>query len=60
MGFVRNLDTGGVEVEVEGEREELGRFLSEIRKGPMHSMVTDFQLEWKPFKKQYDQFFVKY
>lgn len=60
QGYVRNLDTGAVEVEVEGSREEVGRFLSEIRKGPRHGLVTDFQLEWKPYKKQYDHFFVKY
>jgi acylphosphatase len=59
-GYVRNLDTGGVEIEVEGTREEITRFLTEMRRGPMHGSVTEFQLEWKPYKKQYDHFFVKY
>ena len=59
-GYVRNLDTGGVEIEVEGTREEISRFLAEMRRGPMHGSVTDFQLEWKSYKKQYDNFFVKY
>ena len=27
-GYVRNLDTGGVEIEVEGTREEINKFLS--------------------------------
>lgn len=60
QGYVRNLDTGAVEVEVEGTREEIGRFLAELRRGPKHGLVTDFQLEWKSYKKQYDHFFVKY
>jgi acylphosphatase len=59
-GYVRNLDTGGVEIEVEGTREEISKFLTEMRRGPRHGLVTDFQIEWKPFKKQYDHFFVKY
>jgi acylphosphatase len=59
-GYVRNLDTGGVEIEVEGMRDEVNKFLAEIRPGPRHGMVTEFHLEWKPFKKQYDHFFVKY
>ena len=59
-GYVRNLDTGGVEIEVEGTREEITKFLAEMRRGPRHGLVTDFQLEWKSFKKQYDHFFVKY
>ncbi len=59
-GYVRNLDTGGVEIEVEGTREEIGKFLSEIRRGPRHGSIVDFQIEWKPHKKQYDHFFVKY
>jgi acylphosphatase len=59
-GYVRNLDTGGVEIEVEGTRQEINDFLSEIRRGPRHGAVMDFQVEWKPHKKQYDHFFVKY
>jgi acylphosphatase len=59
-GYVRNLDTGGVEIEVEGTREEITKFLAEMRRGPRHGLVTDFQLEWKSHKKQYDHFFVKY
>jgi acylphosphatase len=59
-GFVRNLDTGDVEIEVEGTKQEIIDFLSELRKGPTHGTVGDFQLEWKPFKMLYDHFFVKY
>ena len=59
-GFVRNLDTGTVEIEVEGDKEEITKFLGEIRLGPRHSTIGDFQLEWKPYKMNYDHFFVKY
>ncbi len=60
FGFVRNLETGALEIEVEGEKQIVMDFLNEIRKGPRHSEVFEFQLEWKPFKMTYDRFFVKY
>ena len=59
-GYVRNLDTGTVEIEVEGNKEEVSKFLTEIRQGPRHATIGDFQLEWKPYKMSYDHFFVKY
>ena len=60
MGYVRNLETGGVEIEVEGEKEEIINFLGEVRRGPRHANIADVQVEWKPFKMQFDHFFVKY
>ncbi len=60
VGYVRNLDTGGVEIEVEGKREVISQFLLEIKRGPSHGEIANFQVEWKPHKKQYDHFFVKY
>ena len=60
FGFVRNLETGALEIEVEGEKQVVMDFLSDIRKGPRHSEVFDFKMEWKPYKMTYDRFFVKY
>lgn len=60
FGFVKNLETGALEIEVEGEKQVVMDFLNEIRKGPRHAEVGDFQIEWKPFKMTYDRFFVKY
>jgi acylphosphatase len=60
VGYVRNLETGAVEVEVEGEKQVVMDFINEIRQGPRHAQIRDFQMEWKPFKMNYDSFFVKY
>ena len=59
-GYVRNLDTGAVEIEVEGEKQEIHSFLKEVRQGPLHAQIYEFQVEWKPHKQQYDHFYVKY
>jgi acylphosphatase len=60
LGYVRNLDTGLVEVEVEGERQEIANFLGAIKSGPSHGIVSEFQTEWKQYKMLYDRFDVKY
>lgn len=59
-GYVRNLDTGDVELEVEGDKKEVYNFLMAVREGPRHGKVERLQTEWKPFEQQYDNFFVKY
>ena len=36
FGFVRNLETGALEIEVEGDKQVVMDFLNDIRKGPRH------------------------
>jgi acylphosphatase len=59
-GYVRNLDTGDVEVEVEGPKEDVKEFLLEMKKGPGNSQIDSFQVEWKKSQDSYDSFFVRY
>jgi acylphosphatase len=44
-GWVRNLPDGRVETVVEGSDDAVERYLTEIRKGPMGSRVTDVAVE---------------
>jgi acylphosphatase len=55
-GRVRNLSDGTVEVEAEGEMENLERFISRLREGPRAARVNDVQVEWKEFKGQFSSF----
>jgi acylphosphatase len=48
VGWVRNLDTGEVEVLAEGEQLKIEQLLASCRTGPPHSRVTDVQIEWLP------------
>jgi len=44
-GWVRNVRGGGVEVEVEGGRGVIDRFIEELRQGPPLSRVLDVEAQ---------------
>jgi acylphosphatase len=45
-GGVRNLETGQVEVEIEGEKAVIEDLVSDLRKGPVGSYVIHVHVEW--------------
>jgi acylphosphatase len=45
-GYVRNASDGSVEVEAEGDREELERFLERLREGPPMAEVGRLEVAW--------------
>ena len=47
-GFVRNLASGDVEIEVQGERAGVEVLIGEVKAGPRSARVTDMRIEWKP------------
>jgi acylphosphatase len=48
-GFVKNLKDGRVMAVAEGEREQIEKFISEIKKGPRLAVVKKIDLEeYKP------------
>ncbi len=44
-GFVKNLNDGRVFVVVEGQKDQVEKFLSEIRKGPSSAIVKRVEVE---------------
>ena len=48
LGWVRNLPDGRVETVVEGSDDAVERYLSELRRGPLGSRVTDVAVEDGP------------
>ena len=46
-GFVRNLYTGEVEIEVEGDRSLVEQLIKEVKVGPRAARVTDVRVDWK-------------
>jgi len=45
-GFVRNLFSGDVEIEAEGDRSLIEEFIEQIKVGPRFAHVTDTKIEW--------------
>jgi acylphosphatase len=46
-GFVQNLYNGDVDIEVEGDRQQLEEFLRDVRTGPRSAQVTNVRVEWR-------------
>lgn len=47
MGWVRNLQDGRVETEVEGPRQVINLFVAAMQEGPPLSRVDTVAVEWK-------------
>lgn len=45
-GWVRNMPTGDVEAEIEGERSAVEALIKAMKVGPRTARVTDLKLEW--------------
>ena len=58
-GHVENLDSGQVAVDAEGNRGVLEEFLSDLKKGPVGSRVTQVQVEWSRATGRSQDFTIK-
>ena len=59
-GYVKNLFTGDVEVEVEGERGMIEELIEKLRIGNRMSRVTDVQVIWGEFGNKYQTFQIRF
>jgi len=55
-GFVRNLETGNVEIFAEGEKDKIDEFLGKTKQGPAHSQIKEVLVEDKKFSGEYPDF----
>lgn len=55
-GWVRNLRDGRVEAVFEGEEVLVKAMVEFCRRGPPSAEVTDFHLDWEPFKGEFGNF----
>ena len=46
MGHVRNLYSGDVEIEAEGDRSLVEEFIKQVKVGPRAAHVKDMKIEW--------------
>ncbi len=59
-GTVRNLANGNVEIEVEGEEENVNELIRYAKAGPSFSRVSQVNIEKKTLTKIYKSFEVTY
>ncbi len=45
-GYAKNLLTGEVEIEAEGDKSAVSGYLEEIKIGPRHAHIADMRVEW--------------
>jgi len=59
-GYVRNLYTDDVEVEIEGQRALIMDFVRQIKTGPRSAHVTDIKIEWGEYENKYKGFEIRF
>jgi acylphosphatase len=58
-GWVRNLYTSEVELEVEGDRSLIEELIKELKVGPRSAHVKDLKIEWQDFRSRYQGFEIR-
>jgi len=58
-GWVRNLYSSEVELEVEGDRSMIEELIKELKVGPRSAQVKDLKIEWQDFKSRYQGFEIR-
>jgi len=56
VGYVRNIFSGEVEIEIEGDRSMIEEFIKEVKVGPRVAHVKDLKIEWLKCTKSYKSF----
>ena len=59
-GWVRNLPSGQVEINVEGPRGLIESLIHDLKVGNTWARVTDMEIQWESFTGQYTGFDITY
>ena len=59
-GYVRNVNSGDVELEAEGEKGLLEELLLRLKAGPDGAEVENIEVAWAEFTGKYREFDVRY
>ncbi len=58
-GWVQNRDDGGVELEIEGPKLSVEKFLQVLHQGPSLGKVHQVMVDWKEPDRQTDGFHIR-
>jgi len=59
VGWVRNLDEGGVECVFQGEEKSVEALVEKCRKGPFLAEVKGVEVNWEEAREEYGDFKVE-
>ncbi len=59
LGYVRNIFSGEVEIEIEGDRSLIEEFIKEVKVGPRVAHIKDLKIEWLECTKSYKSFEIR-
>ena len=59
-GWVRNCSDGTVEALLEGEEEAVRGVIAWCREGPPGARVDRVEVEWEPFRGEFDRMMIRY
>ena len=59
-GWVRNLPGGSVEALCEGTKEDVDRMIAWCRRGPRLASVDTVDINYEPYKGDFDGFIISY
>ncbi|NQU83353.1 MAG: acylphosphatase [Parcubacteria group bacterium] len=60
FGWARNIESGGVEIMAEGEKEKLEKLIEWARQGPESAEVEKAEVKWYNNKEDYNNFKIIY
>ena len=55
-GYIRNLESGEIEILVEGEKEKIEELYQKLKKGPPHAQIREIKVEerkWSGDQKEF-------
>jgi acylphosphatase len=55
-GFCRNLESGDVEIIVEGEQDQIGRLARFVKEGPAHAQIRHVEVSERKWEGDFREF----
>lgn len=59
-GFVKNLASGEVEIEAEGEKQKIQELVHDLQTKDMAEYISDLKIEWSDYKNKYHDFTISF
>ena len=59
-GYVKNVKSGDVAIDAEGEKVKLEEMLRQLKIGPAEAIVGNIDTKWSDYTGQYSEFDIRY